>query len=128
MGEPSFEIRKRVQVARDRQHIRFMETDIICNSDMRVAEVRKFCKLDEAGDSLVRQAMKVRQRENNVFEFSYQNCIFICKKILCAGTRWNHHLWQEMVFNRIFTFFIRFGVKFHHGNGSPGVCTTIQPL
>jgi magnesium chelatase family protein len=27
------------------------------NSDMRVAEVRQFCKLDEAGDSLVRQAM-----------------------------------------------------------------------
>ena len=24
---------------------------------MRVAEVRQFCKLDEAGDSLVRQAM-----------------------------------------------------------------------
>ncbi len=24
---------------------------------MRVAEVRKFCKLDEAGDNLVRQAM-----------------------------------------------------------------------
>jgi magnesium chelatase family protein len=27
------------------------------NSDMRVAEVRKFCKLDEAGDCLVRAAM-----------------------------------------------------------------------
>jgi predicted ATPase with chaperone activity len=27
------------------------------NSDMRVAEVRQFCKLDEAGDSLVRAAM-----------------------------------------------------------------------
>ena len=30
---------------------------MVCNSDMRVAEVRKFCKLDEAGDSLVRAAM-----------------------------------------------------------------------
>jgi magnesium chelatase family protein len=56
-GEPSSEIRKRVQAARDRQRIRFRETDIICNSDMRVAEVRQFCKLDEAGDSLVRAAM-----------------------------------------------------------------------
>jgi hypothetical protein len=27
-----------------------------CNSDMRVAEVRKFCKLDEAGEGLVRAA------------------------------------------------------------------------
>ena len=31
--------------------------DIFCNSDMRVAKVRQFCKLDETGDSLVCQAM-----------------------------------------------------------------------
>jgi len=36
---------------------RFAETNIICNADMRVAEVRKFCKLDESGDSLIRAAM-----------------------------------------------------------------------
>ena len=30
---------------------------IACNADMRVAEVRKFCKLDEASGSLVRAAM-----------------------------------------------------------------------
>jgi magnesium chelatase family protein len=46
-----------VQAARERQPIRFKGSDIVCNSDMRVAEVRKFCKLDEAGDSLVRAAM-----------------------------------------------------------------------
>ena len=57
MGEPSSEIRKRVQAARDRQRVRFEGTDIVCNSDMRVVEVRQFCKLDEAGDSLARQAM-----------------------------------------------------------------------
>lgn len=39
------------------QRVRFGGTDIICSSDMRVAEVSKFCKLDEAGDSLVLQAM-----------------------------------------------------------------------
>ena len=31
--------------------------NIVCNADMRVAEVCKFCKLDETGDSLVRAAM-----------------------------------------------------------------------
>jgi magnesium chelatase family protein len=31
--------------------------NIACNADMRVAEVRKFCKLDGTGDSLVRAAM-----------------------------------------------------------------------
>jgi predicted ATPase with chaperone activity len=44
-GEPSSEIRKRVQAAWDRQRVRFEGSDIVCNSDMRVAEVRQFCKL-----------------------------------------------------------------------------------
>ncbi len=30
---------------------------MICNADMRVGEVRQFCKLDEAGESLIRAAM-----------------------------------------------------------------------
>jgi magnesium chelatase family protein len=57
LGESSASIRERVQAARERQRIRFEDTDIVCNSDMCVAEVRQFCKLDEAGDSLVRQTM-----------------------------------------------------------------------
>jgi magnesium chelatase family protein len=57
LGESSASIRERVQAARERQRVRFDGNDIVCNSDMRVAEVRKFCKLDEAGDSLVRAAM-----------------------------------------------------------------------
>jgi magnesium chelatase family protein len=57
LGESSTSIRARVQAARERQNARFNCSDIVCNSDMRVAEVRKFCKLDEAGDSLVRAAM-----------------------------------------------------------------------
>jgi magnesium chelatase family protein len=57
LGEPSAAIRERVQVARQRQLERFAGTSVICNADMRVAEVRKFCKLDETGDSLVRAAM-----------------------------------------------------------------------
>ena len=57
LGENLASIRERVQAARERQSVRFEGTDIVCNSDMRVAEVRKFCRLDEAGDNLVRQAM-----------------------------------------------------------------------
>ena len=57
LGEPSAAIRERVQVARQRQLERFAGTSVICNADMRVAEVRKFCKLDETGDNLVRAAM-----------------------------------------------------------------------
>lgn len=57
LGETSAAIRARVQAARQRQTERFAGTDIVCNADMRVAEVRKFCKLDETGSSLVRAAM-----------------------------------------------------------------------
>jgi magnesium chelatase family protein len=62
MGETSAAIRSRVEAARQIQRERFDSTDesnsrIACNADMRVAEVRKFCKLDEASDSLVRAAM-----------------------------------------------------------------------
>lgn len=57
MGESSASIRARVQQARERQSIRFKGSDVVCNTDMRVAEVRKFCKLDESGDNLVRAAM-----------------------------------------------------------------------
>lgn len=62
MGESSETIRKRVQAARDIQHARFSKTDsrspiITCNADMHLAEIRQFCKLDEAGENLIRTAM-----------------------------------------------------------------------
>ncbi len=32
-------------------------TDIVCNADMRVGEIRQFCKLQDEGQSLMRAAM-----------------------------------------------------------------------
>lgn len=57
LGEASAAIRQRVQAARDRQLARFAGLEVVCNADMRVAEVRQFCALDETGDNLVRAAM-----------------------------------------------------------------------
>lgn len=60
LGESSEAIRKRVQAARDIQRQRFSKSgssDIICNADMRIAEIRQFFKLDEAGEGLIRAAM-----------------------------------------------------------------------
>jgi magnesium chelatase family protein len=58
LGESSESIRKRVQSARDVQSRRFVDVpDIICNADMRVGEIRQFCKLQEEGQSLMRAAM-----------------------------------------------------------------------
>src|SRR5512142_966282 len=67
LGEPSAIIQARVEQARELQRRRFAQgsdsrssdsgkarrglTDIVCNADMRVAEIRQFCKLDATGES-----------------------------------------------------------------------------
>jgi magnesium chelatase family protein len=72
LGEPSEAIRARVEAAREIQRKRFADTDgskgeaiagndITCNADMRPAEVRKFCTIDEASRSLMRTAMQQLQ-------------------------------------------------------------------
>jgi magnesium chelatase family protein len=60
LGESSETIRQRVEAARQRPRERFSKIkslNVIANADMRVGEVRQFCKLDEAGESLIRAAM-----------------------------------------------------------------------
>ena len=60
MGETSEAIRVRVQAARNIQQKRFSNngsSDIICNADMRIGEIRQFCKLQDEGQHLMRAAM-----------------------------------------------------------------------
>jgi magnesium chelatase family protein len=68
VGETSEAIRRRVQAARNIQQARFTNTvfrisnngsstDIVCNADMRVGEIRQYCKLRAEGQSLMRAAM-----------------------------------------------------------------------
>ena len=61
IGEPSESVRDRVEKAREKQRVRFGETDLVCNADMGPAEVRQYCSLDETGLALVRQAMSQLQ-------------------------------------------------------------------
>jgi magnesium chelatase family protein len=81
LGEPSSAIQKRVEVARQRQRERFgvgarqtldgtqaegvpvdaNSSPITCNADMRPAEVRQFCDLDETSRTLMRSAMSQLQ-------------------------------------------------------------------
>jgi len=58
-GEGSDEIRARVEEARQRQRARFagLNNGVMTNADMRVAEVRQFCELDDAGQQLIKAAM-----------------------------------------------------------------------
>jgi magnesium chelatase family protein len=70
VGEPSECIRARVQAARDIQNKRFglqslqtlrrsQETSdsLVCNADMRVGEIRQYCRVGEEGQRLMRAAM-----------------------------------------------------------------------
>jgi magnesium chelatase family protein len=66
LGESSSTIRQRVEAARQRQRERFSGLAhaedskayaVVCNADMRIAEIRKHCKLDETSESLMRSAM-----------------------------------------------------------------------
>lgn len=58
LGESSESISKRVQAARNIQIKRFAGiSEIVCNADMRIGEVRQFCQLQPEGQSLMRAAM-----------------------------------------------------------------------
>ena len=64
LGEPSADIRGRVEQARDLQRQHFAgvaggsdgKLTLLCNADMGPAEVRQYCPLDDAGRSLLRAA------------------------------------------------------------------------
>lgn len=57
-GEPSENIRKRVQDAREHQTERFAKRDhMYCNADMQSKDIRRFCQIDEQGKSLLKAAI-----------------------------------------------------------------------
>jgi magnesium chelatase family protein len=53
LGEPSAAIRKRVEAAKARQAGRFKGTRMLANADMGPGEMRDYCRLDDAGKSLL---------------------------------------------------------------------------
>jgi len=65
LGEPSATVRERVEAARGVQRRRFEGTAMACNADsaqppsgMGPAEIRQFCRVDEAGKHLLKAAMQ----------------------------------------------------------------------
>ena len=57
-AEPSSEVKKRVDSARNRQHKRFGTDGRMCNARMGPEEMRKFCELDETCAELMKQAFE----------------------------------------------------------------------
>ena len=60
-GESSAEVRARVEAARARQRERFAGTEIASNADMRPAQIRQYCALDEDCQTLMKTAMRQLQ-------------------------------------------------------------------
>jgi len=67
LGEASEAVRARVESARQRQRVRFVANSLACNADMRPADVRQYCKLDDAGNALIRTAMTQLQLSARAF-------------------------------------------------------------
>jgi len=58
LGESSEEVRSRVERARAVQLDRFQGTKLACNAEMTPVEVRQFCQVEPAAQSLLKAAMK----------------------------------------------------------------------
>ncbi len=58
-AEPSETIRQRVAAVQERQLARFADEDIFSNSRMQRRHVKKYCRIDDDGHILLRQAMNV---------------------------------------------------------------------
>jgi magnesium chelatase family protein len=58
LGESSETVRARVKAAHEVQLERFRETGLSCNADMTPKEVKEFCTVEPAAQSLLRAAMK----------------------------------------------------------------------
>lgn len=61
VGESSADIQIRVEQARQVQRQRFNGTSIASNSEMRPAEIRKYCELDDTGRNLMKSATNQMQ-------------------------------------------------------------------
>jgi magnesium chelatase family protein len=57
-GETSAKVQERVTAARDRQRSRFKAVNIASNAEMTPAEIREFCHVEDAAQSLLQAAMK----------------------------------------------------------------------
>ncbi len=56
-GESSATIRARVAEARARQTVRYRDERIFCNAQLRPKLLKKYCRLDDAGQALLEQAL-----------------------------------------------------------------------
>jgi magnesium chelatase family protein len=66
-GEPSVDIRVRVEKAKSTQLKRYANLRLISNSEMGPAEIRKYCSIDDEALALLREAMNRLQLSARAF-------------------------------------------------------------
>jgi magnesium chelatase family protein len=66
-GETSGEVRARVEAARELQRQRFAETGIASNADMHPPQIRKYCALDDACQTLMKTTMRHLQLSTRAY-------------------------------------------------------------
>jgi len=88
-------IRARIQAVWDIQRKRFSNkgSDIICNADMRVGEVRQFCRLqDDEGQSFMSAAMT----QLNLSARAYHRRILNQLRIWRGVKKSNPRIWRRL--------------------------------
>ena len=76
-GEKSAAIRKRVNAARQLQRERLRDDGLLCNAQMKNAQIRKYCVLDSDGERLIRAAYE----KLNLSARGYQRVLKVSRTI-----------------------------------------------
>jgi len=58
VAESSFEIRKRVEIARKKQNKRFAGSKVMTNAEMGIQQIKKYCQLDAKAEELLKNALE----------------------------------------------------------------------
>ena len=94
-GESSAVVRERVIKARHIQQARFQGTSIYCNAQMSAKMVRQYCRLDEAGSSMLEQAIT----KNGLSARAYDRILKVARTIadLEGSNRIEStHIWEAI--------------------------------
>lgn len=90
VGESSGAIHARVQIVRDIQNKLFSNhgsAEIVCNADMRVGEIRQFCRLQDEGQSLMQAAMSQLKLARTIADLAKSSpCIW--RKCYSTSRNW----------------------------------------
>ncbi len=90
IGEPSAKVQERVAAARERQLKRFKGTRFTSNAEMTPAEIREFCHVEDAAQSLLQAAMKQLYLSARAFHHILKLALSIADLEGCETIKANH--------------------------------------